>query len=161
MIPLLRALRFLDQSGAPTANYRFLKSKDTAKKALAQGIRDAYAPLFAANENAHELTNEKLKGLISQVAGTDDDMTARIVGTVAALIRQADFSAPLRENSQPSGEAEKVNDPVIPMISPPPPLAHGKGMRPEFHYNLQIHLPNNATEDVYLNIFNALRKTFQ
>ena len=34
-------------------------------------------------------------------------------------------------------------------------------LRPEFHYNIQIHLPSNATEEVYLSIFNALRKTFQ
>lgn len=31
MIALLKALRFLDQSGSPTATYRLLKSKDTAK----------------------------------------------------------------------------------------------------------------------------------
>lgn len=158
MIPLLRALRFIDQSGAPTAAYRLLKSKDTAKQAIAEGIRQAYAPLFAANETANELTSEKLKGLVSQVAGTDDDMTARIVGTLAALLRQADFSSPSLARAQANAQDEKPLDPVVP---PPAPAAPGKGMRPEFHYNLQIHLPNNATEDVYLNIFNALRKTFQ
>ena len=36
-----------------------------------------------------------------------------------------------------------------------------KGLRTEFHYNIQVVLPSNATEDVYLNIFNAIRKTFQ
>ena len=34
------------------------------------------------------------------------------------------------------------------------------GLRPEFHYNIQIHLPGNGTEETYLNIFNALRRTF-
>jgi hypothetical protein len=34
-------------------------------------------------------------------------------------------------------------------------------LRPEFHYNINVHLPANGTEDVYLNIFNALRKAFQ
>lgn len=158
MIPLLRGLRFLDQSGAPTSSYRLLKSKDTAKQAIAQGIREAYGPLFAANETANELTNEKLKGLVSQVAGTDDDMTARIVGTLTALLRQADFSSHTQVRPKTSVPEEKAADAGVP---PPPPFNTGKGMRPEFHYNLQIHLPNNATEDVYLNIFNALRKTFQ
>lgn len=158
MIPLLRALRFLDQSGAPTSAYRLLKSKETAKQAIAQGIREAYAPLFASNESANELGTEKLKGLVSQVAGTDDDMTARIVGTLSALLRQADFSSPPVARPHTSSTEEKLVDPVVP---PPAPANTGKGMRPEFHYNLQIHLPNNATEDVYLNIFNALRKTFQ
>lgn len=158
MIPLLRALRFLDQSGAPTPSYRLLKSKDTAKQAIAQGIREAYAPLFASNENANDLSTEKLKGLVSQVAGTDDVMTGRIVSTVSALIRQADFSTPTSARVQANAQEEILADPGVPL-----PLAAttGKAMRPEFHYNLQIHLPNNATEDVYLNIFNALRKTFQ
>jgi hypothetical protein len=34
-------------------------------------------------------------------------------------------------------------------------------LRPDFHYNLKIHLPANGSEEVYLNIFNALRKVFQ
>jgi len=33
-------------------------------------------------------------------------------------------------------------------------------LRPDFHFNIQIHLPANGTEDTYLNIFNALRRTF-
>lgn len=160
MIPLLRGLRFLDQSGTPTDSYRLLKSKDTAKQAVAEGIRQAYAPLFAANESANALPTDKLKGLVSQVAGTDDDMTARIVGTLSALIRQADFSAAAPGQIQPGTRDEKPGDSGITQPSPPPGSST-KAMRPEFHYNLQIHLPNNATEDVYLNIFNALRKTFQ
>ncbi|HEX7636127.1 MAG TPA: DUF5343 domain-containing protein [Noviherbaspirillum sp.] len=155
LIPLLRNLRFLDQSGTPTASYRLLKSRDAAKQAIADGIRQAYAPLFAANEQAYGLPVEKLKGLVSQVAGTDDDMTARIVSTLAALIKQADFSA-ASEPARESEEAPMVKDSPDDRISPEP-----RKMRTEFHYNIQIHLPNNATEEVYLNIFNALRKTFQ
>lgn len=155
VIPLLRALKFLDQSGSPTATYRLLKSKETAKIAIADGIRQAYAPLFAANEEAYALPSDKLKGLVAQVAGTDDVMTTRIVQTLSALIKQGDFSAvsnPKILNSPP----EEANDGSVQKAGPAV-----KQMRPEFHYNLQIHLPNNATEDVYLNIFNALRKTFQ
>jgi hypothetical protein len=33
--------------------------------------------------------------------------------------------------------------------------------RSEFHYNIQVHLPSNGTEETYLNIFNALRKALQ
>jgi len=46
MIPLLRNLGFLDQSGSPTAAYRQLKNKESAKGAIAKGIKIAYAPLF-------------------------------------------------------------------------------------------------------------------
>lgn len=33
-------------------------------------------------------------------------------------------------------------------------------LRPDFHFNIQIHLPANGTEETYLNIFAALRRTF-
>jgi hypothetical protein len=154
VIPLLRALRFLDQSGSPTPSYRQLKSRDTAKFAIAEGLRQAYAPLFSANEQAYALTTDKLKGLVSQVAGTDDDMTSRIVQTLSALIKQSDFSTTSDTKITEKPKEAKEDLPQKPSIEVKP-------MRPEFHYNLQIHLPNNATEEVYLNIFNALRKTFQ
>jgi Family of unknown function (DUF5343) len=94
LIPLLRTLGYLDQSGTPTSKYAELKNPAIAKSSIGQAIRAAYAPLFAADENAHLLTGEKLKGLISQVAGTDEDMTARIASTFNALVKLADFSAP-------------------------------------------------------------------
>jgi hypothetical protein len=157
-IPLLRALGFIDQSGTPTNTYRLLKSKDSAKAALGQAIRVAYAPLFEADEKAHTHNGEKLKGLIAQVAGSDDDMTSRITGTFNALSRVADFSgiAPADTDTQQDPDSEDDG-----MSREASPTKAGRALRPEFHYNIQIHLPSNATEEVYLNIFNALRKTFQ
>lgn len=163
MIPLLRNLGFLDQSGSPTASYRQLKNRSAAKQVLADGIRSAYSPLFGANEDAHSLANEKLKGLIAQVAGTDDDMTARIAATFNALVKQADFSAkPLSRDSADDAEEESAEDMRCHSdIGNPSRQFFGKGLNPQFHYNIQIHLPSNATEEVYLNIFNAIRKVFQ
>ncbi|MNR84340.1 hypothetical protein D3C72_151380 [compost metagenome] len=157
VIPLLRNLKFLDASGGPTASYRLLKSRETARQAIAQGIREAYAPLFEANEEANTLPPEKLKGLVAQVAGTDDDMTSRIVATLSTLIKQADFSSPPKTKSK---DADALPSPSKTVDTTTSQLATNP-MRPEFHYNIQVHLPNNATEEVYLNIFNAIRKTFQ
>ncbi len=159
-IPLLRTLGFIDQSGNPTNNYRLLKNKDSAKVAIAGAIRSAYAPLFEADEKAHTHTGDKLKGLIAQVAGTDDDMTSRITGTFNALVKLADFSATVPSDTvsqeTETEVAEEVEQRDMSSLS-----KGSRALRPEFHYNIQIHLPSNATEEVYLNIFNALRKTFQ
>lgn len=92
LIPLLRNLGFLDQSSTPTAAYSLLKGADKSI-ALADGIKEAYAPLFAANENAHELIGESLKSLVAQVAGSDDDMTGRIAATFSALTKLGDFKS--------------------------------------------------------------------
>lgn len=157
-IPLLRSLGFIDQSGAPTSKYKLLKSNETAKSAIAQAVRTAYAPLFEANESAHTLSGEKLKGLVAQVAGTDTDMTGRIVATFNSLAKLADFSKKIEEKGT-EDEPAKIDESEPDAKSGSTDTS--KPLRPEFHYNIQMHLPSNATEEVYINIFNALRKVFQ
>ncbi len=159
LIPLLRKLGFLDSSGKPTQSYSLLKNKDQAKKAIADGIRRGYAALYQANETAHDLSPDQLKGLVAQVSGTEEAMTKIIAMTFGALAKLADFAAP----DGPETPIDNGNKEDKPEISPPPhapmppsPLA-GK-FNPEFRFNIEIHLPSNGTEETYLNIFNALRK---
>ncbi|MBR0965118.1 DUF5343 domain-containing protein [Bradyrhizobium diazoefficiens] len=158
-IPLLRHLGFLDGQNIPTPAYRLLKG-DKRRAVLADGVRRAYGPLFDADQSANELTGDRLKGLVAQVAGTDSDLTGRIANTFLALVNLGDFQAQTTPNEdekrneiddQPDDEADERDRRG----------SSRKGIRTEFHYNLQIHLPSNGTEEVYLNIFNALRKTFQ
>lgn len=155
LIPFLRSLGFIDTSGKPTQEYSLLKGSQR-RTALADGIRKAYRPLFDSDEGVWEYTGEKLRGLISQVAGTDEDMTARIAQTFAAVAKLGDFSGSLKKEDQKTKDGDNEDKGEG---------DHGsrklKGLRTEFHYNLQVVLPSNATEEVYLNIFNAIRKTFQ
>src|SRR4029078_6138842 len=142
--------------GAPTSAYRLLKG-DKRKAAIAAGARKAYRPLFDAEEDAQTLPIEKLKSLVAQVAGTDDDMTGRIASTFSTLVQLGDFEAEKDEDT----EEIKTSEKEIESDEKPSGKTEGKGLRTEFHYNIQVHLPSNGTEEVYLNIFNAIRKTFQ
>lgn len=155
LIPLLRNLGFIDQSGRPTPSYSLLKGANR-RAALAAGIRKAYEPLFDADQNAHQLTGERLRSLVSQVAGTDDDMTGRIANTFSAIAKLGDFDAAV-PNTGEEKKKENIEADAEETVS----KSRSKGLRTEFHYNLQIHLPSNGTEETYLNIFNALRQTFQ
>lgn len=157
LIPLLRTFGFIDQSGVPTPTYRLLKG-DKRRAALAEGIRRAYRPLFDAEENAHQLSGEKLKGLVAQIAGTDDDMTSRIANTFQALTRLADFDTK-PEDLADDGQKERKVDEL--KVEQEVLAGKTKNFRPEFNYDIHIHLPSNGNEETYLNIFNALRKTFQ
>lgn len=165
LIPLLQNLGFLDQSNTPTSTYSLLKSKERRGGAIAAGIRVAYKPLFAANEEAFELATDKLKNLIAQVSGTDDKMTARIAGTFNALTKCADFKAEATNENEGNGkDGNKKNNAEDEEEFAPNENKYqriGGGLRPEFQYVLQIQLPSNGSEEVYLNIFNAIRKTFQ
>lgn len=170
LIPLLRNLGFIDQANTPTPDYNLLKGENRAI-ALADGMKRAYGPLFDANQQAHKLPLNSLKSLISQVAGADADASGRIAATFSALTKVADFDGELAEegarkggssgggagdtgNGNNAGATGSIGD-----TPPPPPRA--PGLRTEFHYNIQIHLPANGNEETYLNIFNAIRKTFQ
>ena len=157
LITLLRNLGFIDQSGTPMASYALLKGSKH-KAAIADGIRTAYGPLFSADERANELTGDKLRNLVAQIAGTDDDMTARIASTFAALAKLGDFKA---EAKPAADEKNKVKEKEDEARDGAGETGRAKTMRTEFHYNIQIHLPANATEETYQNIFNAIRKTFQ
>lgn len=154
LIPFLRSLGFLDAANRPTATYDLLRNPAKAKAAIAAGVQVAYAPLFKANVRADELTGDALKGLIAQVTGSDTDMVKRIAFTFSAVTKQGDFSAaPAPVGTTPEKKNPELEDSAKGIGS--------AGLRPEFHYNIQIHLPGNGTEETYLNIFSALRRTFK
>jgi hypothetical protein len=164
LIPLLKALGLVDQSGKPTADYSLLKNSQRAGPTLAQGVGRAFGPLFAANESAHKLSSDELKGLISQVAGSDDEVTRRTAGTFRSLVEIAGTSNFGHTESAATSSGQEAN--AKPTVAgddgggePERPSRSRAGLRPEFHYNIQVHLPSNATEETYLNIFNALRKS--
>jgi hypothetical protein len=159
LIPYLKKLGFLDGAGKPTPAYALLKNPDAAGGAIAEAMRRAYDPLFSANEKAHELTLEQLKGLIAQVAGTDADMTAAIAYTFNALAKIADFSGSRATSASKEG-TDSEEDPEAGADTKPSERQKGR-LRTEFNYNIQVHLPSNGTEETYLNIFNAIRKALQ
>jgi hypothetical protein len=159
LIPYLKKLGFLDNAGKPTSGYSLLKNPTTAGGAIAQAMRKAYEPLFSANEKAYDLPLDQLKGLVAQVAGTDADMTGAIAYTFNALAKLANFG----ETNAQLDPSEDIGDEPKPKGSDDARVADkSKGrFRPEFNYNIQVHLPSNGSEETYLNIFNAIRKALQ
>jgi hypothetical protein len=170
LITLLKTLGFLDQSGKPTPSYDLLKNPTEAPYAIAAGVRKAYAPLFDANENAHSLAPEALRGLIAQVAGADRGVASKIAGTFNSLVKLGNFGRPRDAGEEtPSGDEladqdsseEQETDEGEDGKPRKEQYRRPSGLRPEFHYNIQVHLPANGSEETYLRIFNAIRKTFR
>jgi len=161
LISLLKQLGFLDDTGKPTSEYSKLKNPSLAKQSLATGIRRAYPALFEANESAHKLTGADLKGLISQVAGTDEGMTERIANTFTRLKDSADFSVPVGQAIVGEDVSDEEEEPDEEEQKPKGRRYQKEHVPPlGFHFNIEVHLPSNGTEETYLNIFNAIRKTF-
>jgi hypothetical protein len=165
LIALLKKLGFLDNAGKPTPDYSLLKNKGVAKGAIAKAIRKAYAPLYAADENAHELPNDELKGLIAQISGAEEAMNRLITGTFNSLVKAADFKhaeeIDAEDNESGSGKGMDGDGTKVSKEKEQPKKFSGfEGkFNPEFRFNIEIHLPSNGTEETYLAIFNALRKS--
>ncbi len=153
LIPFLRTLGFLDATNRPTPAYGELKNPSRAKLAIAAGVRRAYEPLFGANEKANDLSMESLRGLIAQVAGADEGLARKIAYTFSAIAKLGDFAEVAPDSRGVEEQAVDGGDKTT--------NQGASGLRPEFHYNFQIHLPSGGTEDTYLNIFNAMRKVFR
>jgi len=157
-IPLLKKLGFITDDGAPTQYYSKLRDGATAKIVLADRIKSLYSEVFAVNINANTQTDETLKGIFSRVTGKDEKAVARMQSTFKALCSQADFvsvgisSAELAPEKEAS--KERTNDSIE--------LMQGKESiiykQPDFHYNIQIHLPATTEISVYNAIFKSLKE---
>ncbi len=164
LIPLLKKLGFVDAAGKPTKDFSRLKNGPTAKIAIAEGINRAYAPLYEANESAHTLPPEELKGLIAQVSGAEESLIRFIVGTLNNLVKLADFSESKEVTKHESEEKEETDAHRADQHNAGT-QSNGGGkdgrseFKPDFRFNIEIHLPSNGTEETYLAIFNALRKS--
>ena len=150
LINMLKKMGFIDAAGRPTDKYGLLKNKNVAKAAIAEAVRRVYQPLFEANENANELGLEELKGLVAQITGAEKGIVSQIAYSFNAISKLGDFTAAKPETKQ---NGDTGGEPPKPPIPP-------TGVRTDFHFNIQVHLPANGTEETYLNIFNALRRTF-
>lgn len=91
-------------------------------------------------------------------------MTRLITGTFNALTKVADFSAPkpvvgeetsLNGTSSTNGK-DRSSDNEKERLQTERQITN---FHPDFRFNIEVHLPSSGTEETYLAIFNALRKS--
>lgn len=146
-IPLAKKLGFLAEDGTPTPLYDQLKDKTAAKIMLAAQIKLLYSELYAINVEIHKAPEAEIKGAISRVTGKDEEGVNRIYNTFKALCNIADFESSILINESIKEENSETNfsnsDVSI--------------QTPQFHYNIQIHLPATTDISVYNAIFKSLK----
>lgn len=170
IIGVLKSLGFLDQSGTPTARYRAYRNRGEAPYVLAAAIREAYSDVFLANENAQTLPPDRIKGILATRVDKGDSVLKKMATTFRALVRVAEWDRDGVQPAQAGGldesdaEAEPAGmvqaEPVQQVL--PRPTTNGDAGRrilsPEYHYNIQIHLPATKDISVYNAIFKSLRE---
>lgn len=157
IIPVMKALGFLDASGVPLERYRRFKDQSQSKRVMAEGMREAYTDVFAIDESANKLPVDKLKGIFARLSDKGESVTDKMAMTFRALAEHADFSpAPPAEDESPSGGDGDGNG------------NEGDGGWKDqdrdqggvlsLRHDVHIHLPISDDIKVYDAIFKSLRE---
>lgn len=155
IIPLLKALGFILDNGSPTEYYKDLRDETIWEKVLGRQIKELYSDLYTINTEIHESSDDEMKGAISRVTGKDAKMVGRMFNTFKTLIKLADFNGvepakeEVKETKKENVSNEKPHNIQIPIK---------KEIKPDFHYNIQIHLPATTDISVYNAIFKSIKE---
>lgn len=163
-ITLLKGLGFLDANAVPTERYfRFLDQSES-KKVLAEAIEDAYGDLFAVNTKAQELTLAEAKNKLRTLTQGkySEKVISLMASTFKALAEYAEWSGKTasrvkKETVKPEG-SERAPEEAKKPISLEFPEEERATSPAQFHYNIQVHLPESRDESVYDAIFRSLRR---
>lgn len=150
-IPVLKALRFLDENGVPTDRYRRYKDPSQAGAVLAEAMRDAYADVFAGDQNAHALTSNQLKGVFARLSDKGEDVNKKMATTFRVFADMADFdAAPADDPSDSDVPSESSADAQV--------ITGQQRLGVAVHHDVHIHLPVSTDIAVYDAIFRSLRE---
>ena len=161
-IKILKDLRFLDTDGIPTDRYFEFLDRSRSESVVAEGIREAYADLFAVNTKAHELSSTEVKNKLRTLykGAKSDSLIDRISSTFVTLCEYADFTGPARPDKdrevvveeQDNGEDGERTDAVA---SPTPTRGSLNLGALQYHFN--IVLPESRDQAVFDAIFKSLK----
>ncbi len=174
-LSVLKGLGFLDQAAVPTERYYKFLDQTESKKVLAEAIESSYEDLFAVKKNAYDLTNTDVRNKLRTLTQGkySDDVISKMAGTFKALCEYADWGVHKGteepEKNQKNKDDQENTDEKKEEKSENPgnerKFDESKSdnfdrrvVSPDFHYNIQIHLPDSRDEAVYDAIFKSLKK---
>jgi len=167
-VPLLKALRFIDDNSVPTKRYFEFLDETRSKQVLADGIRDAYEDLFRLNRKANALSRAEVTGkLKSLTEGKKSEKVIELMTkTFAELVKRADFSAVAPEQPVPSKETKLEGVPAESEGKGPEGKlrvihkaeGHRAGLIDAVTYRIEVVLPAVRDQAVYDAIFRSLRE---
>ena len=152
-INVLKNLGFLTPDGIPTNYYSDLRDGSSSKKIIARQIKEYYKELFAINVNMNSASDEEIRGAISRVTGKEEKDVKRMFATFKALCQYADFTS-----LSPMENKEEKKSRTIVQENDNIKIQENLEITPDFHYNIQIHLPATTDISVYNAIFKSLKE---
>jgi hypothetical protein len=161
MVGVMKDLGFVTEAGAPTEHYDRLRDPNDWRFVLAERMRDCYSDLFAIDQNINAAPESEVMGAMLRITGKEEGIVRRYYTTFKTLASLARFEPKTNRQASPAPAP-------VPLAEEPPPAPEPKGelgfddhvrkRRPDFHYNIQIHLPVTTDITVYNAIFKSLKE---
>lgn len=158
IIPLLKTLGFLSDSGQPTPRYHAYRAGgDEARAVLGEALLEAYEDLFHINANPSEKDRASIEGRFKSAHNATDRVAELQAATFFALLKLADIDAARRRKGALPPQFRKEEDVTRDQEQHrqvrrdvPSPL--------NLRYQIEVHLPATKDIEVYHAIFKSLRE---
>jgi hypothetical protein len=159
VIPLLKDLGFLTDSGAPTERYHAFRAGPPQNKAVMGGaLLDAYQDLFHINANPTEADRDAIKGKFKTAHNATDRVAEQQAVTFFALLKLADLNA-ARAGSGLAKKIENLKDAESGKSDVKDNDGSAKnGIALKLGYKIEVYLPATKEIEVYNAIFKSLRE---
>ncbi len=153
----LKKIGFTNQDGSPSDVYKKFRNPASSGAAASEALRIGYSSLYRRNEYMHQLSDEKLKGLIIEETGQgkDSSVVGLVLACIKAIKKNADWTQPIKgqdEINQPLGDKQLTSQDIP---QPPPHPTGDLGLN--LSYTINLNLP--ATSDIA--VFNAIFKSLK
>jgi hypothetical protein len=158
MTSFLKKIGFVNADGSPSSIYRKFRNPSTAGEAAAEALKVGYPQLYIRNEYMHQLSDEKLRGLIIEETGQSDDssVVSMTLASIKAIKKFAEWS---QGNKHGQEHHHEVAAPALatPHTNTSPPPQGNESVGLNLSYTINLNLP--ATSDIA--VFNAIFKSLK
>lgn len=160
LIPFLKRIGFLASDGSPTELYKRFRNPTQTGAAAAEALKIGYKSLFESNEYAHELQDQKLKGLLVQLTGEPENSSVLklIISAFKALKEFCTFDDVFQTAPEPvkvPPSTDGIKQITIPEEHPHKKVGSGVGLN--LSYTINLNLPATSDIAVFDAIFKSLK----
>jgi hypothetical protein len=172
MTAYLRKIGFVNADGSPSPLYKQFRNAEHSGAAAAAALKIGYAALYVRNEYMHQLSDDKLRGLIIEETGSAEDAAPvnMILSCIKTLKKHAKWSAAtettLVAEPDPLQSIKLIAKDVDKATGPASSASNGAGSSGQskdaavglnLAYTINLNLP--ATSDIA--VFNAIFKSLK
>lgn len=165
IIPIVRAVGFVDASGAPTEHWRNYRNKERSGALMAESVRSAYRDLFTTFPDAQRRDNDVLRNFFSTHTSVGEGGLRFIVGTFKALTELGDFDSDSSSEDRDDGSSSSSSAAAGPAHSG---QEHGarktrvllaeSGGSVTLNINVQLQIPDTNNPETYENFFASMKR---